>query len=155
MSLTPTLIDEIFAAVHSHVSASGHFERVNDHEPKNAPGGKLTAAVWIQDIGPAPAGSGLAATTARIEFNVRVYQNMTSEPQDAIDPAVLKATSALIAAYSADFTLDGKIRGVDLLGQAGIPLRARAGYLNQDGQMMRVMTLTVPLIVNDAWAQTA
>jgi hypothetical protein len=42
---------------------------------------------------------------------------------------------------------------VDLLGSAGAPLSAQAGYLNQDGRLFRVMTLTLPIIVNDVWDQ--
>jgi hypothetical protein len=32
-------------------------------------------------------------------------------------------------------------------------LSAQAGYINQDGKLMRVMTIMLPLVVNDAWVQ--
>jgi hypothetical protein len=146
-------IEGILGAVVSHAMASGHFEKVNGHEPKAAPGKGLTAAVWVQAIAPVPRGSGLATTTGRIELRDRIYTPMVQEPQDAIDPAVLTATIDLMGAYSGDFTLDGRIRNVDLLGQAGVPLSAQAGYLNQDGRLFRVMDITLPLIVNDIWDQ--
>ena len=45
--------------------------------------------------------------------------------------------------------------GVDLLGMAGSPLGAQAGYINQDGALYRVMTITLPLLITDAWTQAA
>ena len=145
----------ILDSIVSHALASGHFERVNGHEPKSAPGNGLTAAVWAQDIGPVPAGSGLQATSGLLVFNVRLYTPMISEPQDAIDPALMAAVHALFTAYSGDFDLGGNVRCIDLLGQAGTPLSARAGYLEQDKKIYRVFTITLPVIVNDAWEQVA
>jgi len=139
----------------SHALASGLFERVNQHEPKSAPHTGLTAALWGDRIGPVPAGSGLARTTGRIVFNLRIYQNMLSEPQDAIEPGMLSAVDALMTAYSGDFQLGGNVRNIDLLGAAGIPLEAQAGYITQDGRLYRVYTLTVPAIVDDLWEQVA
>lgn len=148
-------VSSLFAKIESHALTLGLFERVNTHEPKNAPGKGLSAAIWIQRIRPAPTDSGLAATTARLEFRIRLYTDMIQEPQDAIDPAMLTAVDKLLNAYSGDFTLDGSIRNVDVLGQTGEPLGAEAGYINQDGKMMRVMDVTLPLIVNDVWTQTS
>lgn len=155
MSLTAANVLTIFNAMQTHALASGLFEQVNTHEPKTHPAGRLIAAIWVDNIGPEPGGSGLAATNVRIVFNVRLYQNMLSEPQDAIDPALLSATAALMEDYSGDFTLGGNIQSVDLLGKSGIPLQAQAGYINADGKLMRVVTITVPTIINDAWTQTA
>lgn len=145
----------ILAAVQSHVAASGHFERVNGHEPKNAPGNGLTAAVWVQRVAPVALASGLSATSALLLVNVRLYSNMLQEPQDAIDPNLVGAADALMAAYSSDFTLGGLVRNVDLLGQFGTSLSGEAGYLEQDRKLFRVMTLTVPLVINDAWEQVS
>lgn len=154
MSLTRAEILSIFRAVESHAQAAGLFERVNLHEPKNAPGNGLSCAIWADNIGPARQQSGLAATSVRIVFNVRLYSNMLQEPQDMIDPNLLGACAALLEDYSGDFTLAGKVESVDLLGKAGIPLQAQAGYINQDGRLMRVMTITLPTIVSDAWSQS-
>lgn len=145
----------ILDAAVSHAAALGHFERVNGHEPVSAPGNGLTAALWAQEIGPAPRGSGLTATTARLVLNVRLYASALQEPADAIDPNLLTALDALMTAYSGDFDLDGRIRNVDLLGQAGVPLSAQAGYLQQDGTTYRVFTITLPLLINDVWDQEA
>lgn len=145
----------ILQAVESHVAASGHFERVNRHEPKNAPGNGLTAAIWVQDLRPAARASGLAKTSAVLIVNVRLYTNMLAEPQDLIDPNLVKATDALMNAYNGDFTLGDLVRNVDLLSQFGEGLSARAGYLEQDRKMFRVMTINLPLVVNDVWTQSS
>lgn len=143
----------IQAALTSHAASLGQFDRVTGHEPKNAPGKGLTAAFWIDYIGPFAIGSGLAATTGLVTFWCRISTAMTQEAQDEIDPLVLTATSLLLNEYSGDFELGGLIRDVDLLGMSGTALSARAGYLTQDDKAFRVMTITIPLIVNDLWTQ--
>jgi hypothetical protein len=144
----------IFAAVTSHAMASGHFDRVTNHEPKSAPGTGLTCAVWVQDIRPIRS-SGLASTSARLVLNLRIFTSMLSEPQDEIDPDMLAAVDALMAAYIGDFELGGLIRAVDVRGMEGVPLSASAGYLNQDGKLQRVITITLPLLVNDLYVEVA
>lgn len=144
----------VIDAVVSHALASGRFESVNTHEPKGAlPAGGFRAAVWADSIKPVPLASGLAATSALLTLNLRIYLGMVTEPQDAIDSAVVAAVDTMMAAYSADFTLGGLIRNVDLLGQFGAALEARAGYLILGSAMYRVITIVLPLVVNDAWTQ--
>ncbi len=145
----------LIQATLTHALKLGRFERVNGHEPKAAPGTRLTCAIWVQRISPVPTDSGLAATTARVELSVRVYSSMLAEPQDRIEPDMSAAVDALMGAYAGDFTLGGTIRNVDLLGQAGAPMEAVAGYVTVDTTLFRIVTITVPLIVNDAWTQAA
>lgn len=145
----------ILDGVVSHAMALGLFERVNTSEPKNAPGNGLSCAIWADRIEPVALVSGLAATSARVAFMVRLYAGMLQQPQDAIDPNMLAAVDTLIDAYSGDFDLGGTVKQVDLLGQHGVPLGAQAGYINQDNKLFRVMTVTVPVIVNDVWSQAA
>ena len=140
-------------AVQSHASASGYFELVNGHEPKSPPAtGGLTAAVWADRVTPVRS-SGLNSVSVLLVFNVRIYGSALSEPADAIDPNMLAAVDVLCAAYAGDFTLGGLVRSVDLLGAYGSSLDVRAGYLSQDGQLYRVMTIAVPCIVNDLWTE--
>lgn len=146
-------ITTILDQVQSHALASGYFDAVNGSEPKSPPGTGLTAAVWVEQIGPARGASSLIATSVRLAFYVRLYAPMNQEPADAIDPNLMKALDSLMAAYSGDFTLGGTVRDVDLLGQFGDPLSARAGYLVESGNEYRVMTITLPVIVNDLWDQ--
>lgn len=145
--------DAILAALESPALAGGRFERVNRHEPKSAPGSGLTLAIWADYLGPLPAGSALAITTGLLVFQARAFSNLIAEPQDAIDPNLVAAVSDLTLRYSADFELDGLVRNIDLLGQSGRRLEAQAGYLEQDRRLFRVMTITIPLIINDLWPQ--
>jgi hypothetical protein len=134
--------------------ATGYFDRVNQHEPKNKPGRGLTCAVWIDRIEPARARAGLAATSARVVFNVRVYTSMLTNPQDMIDPSVMIAADALFEAFSADFDLGDENRWIDLLGATqGHELYGQSGYINIDNMVFRVFTMTVPVIVENAWTQ--
>jgi len=153
MTINTTAIVDALA---SHAAASGHFETVNGHEAiAESPSGGLTAGIWPQVMRPSPASSGLASTSARLVFMVRIYSPALSQPQDAIDPTMLAATDALMAAYSGDFTLGGLVRDVDLLGAGGESLSAVAGWLPwADGSRSRVMDITVPLVINDAWQQS-
>jgi len=148
-------IRTILAAVEDHALTSGYFLAVNGHEPKSPPTSGITAAVWVEQIGPARGGSGLDSTTARLALFVRLYSSLEQEPADAIDPDLMTALDALMAAYSGDFELGGLIRHVDLLGAYGDPLGARAGYLAESGAEYRVMTITLPLICSDLWNQEA
>jgi len=144
----------ILDALVSDAASTGLFERVNTHEPKSAPRSGLHCAMWIDRIFPYANASGLAATSAVLVFNVRLFTKMLQQPQDAIDPKMIKAVDTLMDEYSGDFTLGNMVRNVDLLGETGFMLEAQAGYINQDNTLFRVVTLTVPLIVNDAWTQS-
>lgn len=152
---TEAWLDDILDAVVSDVQRSGYFDRVNMHEPKRKPGRGLTAAVWVQSITPVPTASGLAATSARVLFLLRLYSNMLKEPQDMIDPELMRASSNLIRRYHDDFDFEGVIRNVDLLGAFGEPLQANSGYLEQDNTMFRIMDISIPCIVNDVWPQVS
>jgi hypothetical protein len=147
-------IAAIFDKTVSYAAASGYFDSVNAHEPKSAPGNGVTCAVWVDRIAPVRS-SGLASTSGLLVLMQRVYTNFISQPFDAIDPNVLSAVSWLIGAYSADFDLGGAggTRNVDLLGAEGVPLAAQAGYIEIDRKMNRVMTVTIPIVVNDMWSQ--
>jgi hypothetical protein len=156
MADTPLDITTILARVQEHALTSGWFTDVNGEEPKSPPDTSgLTAAVWVQDIGPARGGSGLDSTSIRLGLMVRLYAGLYTEPGDAIDPRMMQALDALLRSYSGDFELDGTVRDVDLLGQYGEPLGAKAGYMLQGGTEYRVMDITLPLIINDLWEQVA
>lgn len=156
MADTPLDITTILARVQDHALTSGWFTEVNGEEPKSPPDTSgLTAAVWVQDIGPARGGSGLTSTSIRLALTVRLYAGLFTEPGDAIDPRLVQALDALLRSYSGDFDLDGTVREVDLLGAYGDPLGGKAGYMLQSGTEYRVFDITLPLIVNDLWDQEA
>lgn len=154
MSLDAAAAEAIINAAVSHALALGVFENVNGHEPESVPPVGITAAVWAQEI-VAVRTSGLNSSSARLTLNVRLYTSMLARPPDAIDPRMLGAAATLMGAYAGDFTLGGLVREVDLQGEHGPPLGAVAGYLRQDDKLMRVITITAPLIINDCWDQEA
>lgn len=148
---TDALVDGLV----SNALQLGLFNKVNTHEPKAAPGTGISAAVWFETVQPFPEGSGLNSTSVIVTMTFRVYQNFISEPQDLIDPNLMKAVDVLLGQYSQDFTLNGEVRQVDLLGEGGTPLSAQSGYVNLDGRMYRSVDVVLPIIVNDAWSQNA
>lgn len=146
-------IDGVLDAIVSHAQETGYFSGVNAHEPKSTPPTELTCAIWLQRIRPIPARSGLNRTSGLVVFNSRLYIGMVQEPQDYIDPRMTKATSALMSAYSMGFTLGGLISNVDLLGAHGFPLESIAGYITVGTTKFRVMTITIPCVMNDLFTQ--
>lgn len=148
-------VNALVASLEQVSMKTGQFRSVNFHEPKAAPGHGLRLAIWAQDIEPIAAASGLASTSGYVVVYARIYGNMLQKPEDEIDPRILTAVTALIGAYSADFTLGGTVRNVDLLGEYGQQLGAKAGYVTIGGSMFRVMTVTVPVVINDMWTQVA
>lgn len=146
---------EIRSRVTSHAQESGRFGQVLKHEPVSGPGSGLTYAVWVTDLAPVPSSSGLASTTARLELAGRIYIPADTQPEDDVDDQLTGATDALMTAYSGGFTLGGNVRCIDLLGAYGAALRARYGYLPIDSTTYRIATMTIPIIVNNAWTQEA
>jgi len=143
----------VLNALQSHAMALGIFDRVNTHEPKAVPGSGITCAIWMSSIRPANLRSGLDSTTARVEWLCRLYTSMLADPQDAIDPQMMMAVDAVFTRLAADFSLGDTVSNIDLLGHVGDPLRSEAGYVNQDGKLMRVVTIYIPVVINDAWDQ--
>jgi hypothetical protein len=141
------------SAAMSHAQSLGLFGQVLDHEPVSAPGSGLIYAVWVTDVAPIPALSGLNSVSVRLELNGRVFMPADTEPQGDVDIAVTDAVNGLMNAYSGDFELGGTVAEVDLLGMYGALLRARFGYTRLDSTTYRVATLTVPLIINDVWTE--
>jgi hypothetical protein len=146
-------VDAIVDAVASHAAATGHYESVNWHQPRVMPQSGMKAAVWLERITPVRS-SGLAQTSVLVVLTLRQYQAMQLSPFDMIDPNMVKAASALMAAYSGDFTLGGTIRNVDLLGANGQSLEGQSGYLEVDGAVNRIFDITIPLVVNDTFEQS-
>lgn len=152
---TEAWFDVIFSAVQEEALKSGWFDSVNGHELVSPPGNGLTCAVWVQ-AGPDPVGdeSGLAASSALLTFFVRIYTPEMQQPRDEIDPAVSKAAAALMRRWhdNYDFGLHPLVRNVDLLGQSGTRLQCVAQWIDvPGGGRARVVTITLPIIVNDVF----
>ena len=148
---------DIMNALAGHSLRLGVFAKVQKHQARNAPGSKVTTELWPQWIGPADSGS--ASTSVKLLVMQRVRVADTTLGSDAIDPTVVHAVDRVMTALTANITLGGLVRCIDLLGQEGSaspggPLHAEAGYLEQDGKIFRVMDIFIPLILNDVWEQS-
>jgi hypothetical protein len=143
----------LFNSLVSHALSLGIFETVNSHEPENPPGSGVTCAVTLGSVDVVANASGLAAVTGRVTFMVRVYNPGLGQPYDAIDPTVLSAIDVLYGAYAGAFTLGGTVRDIDLLGQHGVALSAKLGWVRPGGKLCRSVDITVPVIINDLWSE--
>jgi hypothetical protein len=144
-----TLIDKL----RSHAMSLGVFENVGSHEPKSVPGTGITGALWPQTIQPS-IHSGLNSTAALVVLTLRAYTNFIAEPQDEIDPNLIDAIDSLYATYTGNFTLDGIVMAIDLMGIEGTPLKVDAGYVQINQTMYRIMDMTIPVIYPGIWAQS-
>ncbi len=142
-------------AIMSHAQSLGLFEQFVGHEPISSLGQGLTGGTWVSEIQPFPKGGGLAVTSAVAVYAVRLYTPALQQPLDAVDPALTNATDKLMEAYSGDFSLGGNVRNIDLLGETGFRLAAKAGWQALGDQMMRIMNITIPVIINDAFTQAS
>lgn len=147
-------IDNLFSLVESHAQQTGMFQRVNGHEPKNAPGNGMHCAVWLDTIEPV-AMSGADNVSIVVVFNVQLYLNFLQKPEDGIDPKLVKAVDAMMTKYVGDFEFGGEVRNLDIFGSSGWKFEAKAGYIDIDGKKYRVITIQLPVIINDAWAEVA
>jgi hypothetical protein len=145
----------VFDKIVSYALATGRFDHVNQHEPKSAPGSGMECSVWINTIVPTRS-SGLNSVSGIVTLYARIYTNFRQQPYDQIDPGVMSAVADLMGALAGDFDLgaEANIRSIDLLGAwSTVPLSAAAGYVEIDRQMFRVMTITIPIVINDMFQE--
>jgi hypothetical protein len=149
-------VSTVFDKIVSHAMESGRFDNVNEHEPKSSPGTGTLCSVWIQQVRPYRL-SGMGAISGVVILNARIYMNFRQKPYDMIDQNITSASMDLMAAMAGDFDFGGDagVRAVDLMGASGFPLSCQSGYVEIDRQMFRVMTVTIPVIVNDMFDVTS
>ncbi len=111
--------------------------------------------MWTQDLRPIPAVSGLAETAAKLDVTIQLAKRKDTPPLDLVDPQMVEALDALMAAYTGDFTLGGLVSWVDLLGAHGQPLQADAGFLTEDETLYRIYRINLPLVIAAMWTQAA
>jgi hypothetical protein len=155
MAFDQAAVNALFDAVRTHALELGVFSAVATHEAKSKPNYGVSCEIWVNELSPLPQFSGLAETAALVVFHVRIRSSFMAKPEDDTDKRLMAAVSALIAEYSGHFTLSGLAVAVDLLGMHGQPLGAQAGYLEQDGTLFRVMTVTLPIVLDNVWTQGA
>lgn len=141
-------------ALTSHAKGLGIFERVHGFDPKNAPGSGLTCALLARTISARPT-TGLNRSAALVVWMMRVMWPLPKSDAtlEDVDPRVVGAVDKIVNSLMGAFTLGGLVRAVDIRGMAGTPLGVDFGYVEVDGKMFRIGDVTVPLIVNDVWAE--
>jgi hypothetical protein len=147
-------INGILDAVVSHTLSTGHFQTVNEHESKQSGTNGITAGVWVERITPVKS-SGLANTSIRLELQMRIYNSTMAEPYDHIDANLTLALDAVFTNFISDFDLFGEARHIDIFGAYGQSLQVDVGYMNMDGREFRVFQIRLPVIIDDAWPQSA
>lgn len=145
-------IGQVLTNLSSKLSALGKFDSVATVEPKNAPGNGLTAAVFLASVAPAVS-SGLNRMDGVYTFTVRLYESAMTTPSTAIDTRMVDALDAVIDALAGDFDLGGTVRNIDFQGENGATFRGEAGYIEVGGAMFRVVDISLPLIINNAFAE--
>lgn len=95
--------------------------------------------------------SGLHSVSGVVVIDARVYTGFRAQPFDAIDPKAVAASMEMLARYGGDFNFGGAAgtRNVDIFGSSGFKLSCIAGFLELDRVVFRVMTTTIPVIIND------
>lgn len=141
---------ELNASLGSTLQKLGVFETVGG-ELTHMPGRGLRAAHWFQRGRAVGEASGLGAASVRVDAMVRMFGSVTTLPRDEIDEELYEALDVLGAAYASDFTLGGRVRNIDIFGAHGQEMGWEAAYLDVQDGTCRVVTVTLPVIVNDVW----
>jgi hypothetical protein len=150
MTFTKAQAEALYKAVQSAAAGLGLFQKVDTHEPENAPGTRLYCSITQGPFGAEPAASGLAAVSGKVTLIIRVWSHAMQRPLNDIDPEVLAAVAALMNALAGGFSLGGTVRDVDLLA-----LTATPAWADFQGAQFRVMELPVPIIINDLFTEVA
>lgn len=144
----PFNVKSTLEKVQSYLQASGHVVRAQISEPKQPPGERIMAAVYMGTVSVAQLT--LQTTIELHVVRVRLYMNMLREAGDEIEFGLAQALSEISADLLGDYDLGATVRNVDVGGIYGTPLSATWGYVDVGGTMYRVVDITLPLIVDDS-----
>jgi hypothetical protein len=139
----------LFTAIRSYAQKLGIFQAVDTHEPENAPGSRLYCSIVLGPVRPVPS-SGMASVSGQVTLTVRVWSAAMQRPLDDIDPEALATISALMGAFAGGFTIGGTVRNIDLFAMQAVP-----GWVDADGKPFRVVDISLPIVINDMWAEVA
>lgn len=141
-----------------HAKAVLGVSAVLGYEPKSridyAVMGQTVFAGWFNSIEALETRAGLAVTSARLEWVGRLHRNALGPGVDQAETErlLLAASDALAAALFGDLDIAG-VGWFDPRGQTGDPFKIVTGFLDIDKQLNRVATLTVGVVVDDAWGE--
>jgi hypothetical protein len=151
MTFTKAQAKALFDSVQSAAKGLGLFQGVDKHEPENAPGTRLYCSIVLgSGPTPKPAQSGLDAVTGQVTLIARVWSWAMQRPLDDVDPEVVAAVAALMNELAGEFTLDGTVRNIDLMSMSAEP-----AWVEFEGKQFRVVSLTIPIVVNDMFEEVA
>lgn len=150
MTFTKAQAEALFASVQSAAQGLGLLQKVDTHEPENAPGVRLYCSITLGQLKAEAAASGLASVSGSITLNVSIWSWSMQRPLNDVDPEVLATMCALINELAGEFTLGGTVRNIDLFSLVASP-----GWIDFEGKQFRVMTLPVPIVINDMFAEEA
>lgn len=143
----------VLVALRDHASNLGGFEQVRAAEYRSAPPSGLCFAVWVEQLGSAPGGSGLSSTTGLLQLTAQIYHPAFAEPVEDIDLNVAGAADGYLGRLNGDLTLGGLVRNIDVLDEFGEPLVWKFGYVTIDAKVSRTATLPINIIKSDCWDQ--
>lgn len=150
MTFTAAQAKALFTSVQSLAQELGLLQKIDTHEPENAPGTRLYGSITLGPMRPVAAASGLAAVSIEVTLILRVWSWAMQRPLDDVDPEVLATMAALMSALAGAFTLSETVRNVDLFSLVATPVWAEF-----EGKQFRVMELPAPIIINDVFAEVA
>jgi hypothetical protein len=139
----------LFSAIRSAAKELGVFGATIGHDPENAPPSGVSCSIMLGPVKPVTS-SGLAAVSGQVTLMVHVWNFAQKRPLDDVDPEVLAATCSLMGAFAGGFTLNGTVREVDLF-----QMSAQPGYVNFEGKEFRTMAITLPIVINDMFMESA
>lgn len=148
-------IKAIMSKVISVVQGLGLLETVNGGQAMHMPGAGLRASVWPGRITSPPGSSGLSKVSIVLPVMIRIFGPARAIQVDEIEDEMLDVIDKLADAYVGKFTLDGLVRAIDIHGRFGQPMTIEPGYLDIQDGTCRVETMTLPLIINNAWEEVA
>jgi len=138
----------LFSALTSALKQLAAFQQVDVGEPVSPPGNRLYCSLMLGPV--RPASSGLSATSGEVTFLIRIWSKAQQRPLEKIDPEILAAAAAVMGKLSGQFTLAGTVRNINLMTMSGLP-----GWIEFEGEPYRVMEITVPIVINDMFSQSA
>lgn len=139
-------------ALATHIKALGGIERIQEHDPTNAPGKGITACLVAAtgDTGPP---TGLDRSALRLVWTVR-FLMPPGAPLGGVDPKLMGKAGGLVGRLAADLTLGGLVRAITLRGEGGSPrVEWRFGWVEIGGTLYRLLDVNVPLIINDLFPE--
>lgn len=143
-----------------HAAGVTEVGTVLGYEPKSrldysAAGGGAILAGWLARGTVANGVGGMRKTAARVGWALRLHRNAFEADQAQTERLLLDALDALVAAYFGDFELDTVDAFFDPKGAHGEALTWDLGYLTLEKQLSRVITVSLGIVVRDAWSEVA